>query len=164
MKEKGDYYNLTKNDTKKLLNVIKGYYNSQFFIDDYVINAWNDTLKEYDLQDAEEHIKEYIKEYPDVAPKPQTFIKGLLTKQQKETIRNSKFTVECNLCHRFMPLSEYDEHYGRCLDIEYLVSVAKEKGEEYGREDLENCKQEVINKLLSKYPPQEWNLEQERTI
>ena len=71
--------------------------------------------------------------------------------------------VECNLCHRFMKINEYYEHYGRCLDIEYLSSIAKEKGEEYGREDLEMCNQNIIDKLLLKYPPTEWNLEQERT-
>ena len=52
-----------------------------------------------------------------------------------------------------MSLNDYDDHYGKCLDIEYLVSVAKEKGESTTREDLENCKQEVINKLLNKYEP-----------
>lgn len=72
--------------------------------------------------------------------------------------------VECNLCHRFMKISEYDEHYGKCLDIQYLESVAKQKGEVFTRKDLENCRQDIINKLLDKYPPIEWNLEQERTI
>jgi hypothetical protein len=42
-----------------------------------------------------------------------------------------------------MGMNEYDSHYGRCLDIEYLVSVAKEKGENLTRNDLEH-----INKIL----------------
>ena len=61
--------------------------------------------------------------------------------------------IECNLCHRWMKIKEYDEHYGKCLDIQYLVSVAKKKGEEFTREDLENCRQDIIDKLLAKYPP-----------
>lgn len=61
--------------------------------------------------------------------------------------------IECNLCHRWMKIQEYDDHYGKCLDIQYLVSVAKKKGENFTREDLENCRQEVIDKLLAKYPP-----------
>lgn len=144
---------MNKAETNKLLNKIKGYYNSQFFIDEYVIDAWVETLEPYDFEDAEEHIKEYLKENPDIAPKPHTFIKGMLTKKQKEARKNSDYLVSCNLCGKWMSLQEYDAHYGRCLDIQYLLSVAKQKGEEYTREDLENCRSEVIDKLLNKYPP-----------
>lgn len=146
---------MKKSEVSKLLNKIKGYYNSQFFIDEYVTEAWIESLEPYDFEDAEAHIKEYIKENPDTPPKPHTFIKWLYTHDEKEMIRNSKFTVECNLCHRWMPLQEYDDHYGRCMDIQYLESVAKEKGENFTREDLENCKQEILDKLLKKYPPKE---------
>ena len=144
---------MTKNEVKKLINKIKGYYNNQFFIDDYVLGAWCECLEPYDYEDAEEHIKEYLKEYPDIIPKPHTFIKGMITRQQKEARKNSDYLVSCNLCGKWMSLQEYDDHYGRCLDIQYLLSVAKQKGEEYTREDLEQCKPEVIDKLLNKYPP-----------
>lgn len=150
---------MNKTETNKLLNKIKGYYNSQFFIDEYVIDAWVETLEPYDYEDAEEHIKEYLKENPDIAPKPHTFIKGMLTKEQKQARKNSDYLVNCNLCGKWMSMQEYDDHYSRCLDIQYLVSVAKQKGEEYTREDLEQCRPEVIDKLISKYPPKkvEWN-------
>lgn len=146
---------MNKTDTTKLLNKIKGYYNSQFFVDENVIEAWYETLKPYNFEDAIDHIQEYVKDNLDNPPKPQTFIKGLLTQQQKENRKNSSFTVECNLCHRWMTLEEYDEHYERCLDIQYLEYVAKVKGEEFTRKDLENCRQDVIQKLLKKYPPEE---------
>lgn len=145
---------MTKTEVSKLLNKIKGYYNSQFFIDEYVTEAWVDSLKDYDLEDAEEHIKEYLKEYPDIPPKPHVFIKDLLTREQKEKRKNSDFLIDCNLCGKFMTLQEYEEHYGRCLDIQYLLSVAKKKGEAFTREDLEKCRPEVIDKLLVKYPPE----------
>ena len=146
---------MTKNETKKLLNKIKGYYNSQFFIDDYIIETWLETLEPYDYQDTEEHIKTYLKEFPDIPPKPHTFIKGLLTHEEKIALRNSKYTIQCNLCGRWISLEQYDAHYGRCLDIEYLESVAKQKGEKFRRVDLEECKQEVIDRLLAKYPPKQ---------
>lgn len=144
---------MTKNETKKLLNTIKGYYNNQFFVDEYVIDAWYQTMQPYDLEDAIEHIQSYLKENPDTLPKPHTFTKRLYTHDEKEMIRNSKFTVECNLCHRWMSLEEYDNHYGKCLDIQYLISVAKEKGENITREDLENTRQDIIDRLLQKYEP-----------
>lgn len=68
--------------------------------------------------------------------------------------------VECNLCHRFMSLRQYEEHYDRCLDISYLVDVAKQKKEAFTREDLENCRFDVIQKLLNKYPPKKVDLEE----
>lgn len=147
---------MNKIETQKLTNKIKGYYNSSFFVDEYVIDAWYETMKPYDLEDAIEHIQEYVKEFPNDPPKPQTFKRGLYTHDEKVRLRESKFTVECNLCHRFMPLQEYDEHYGKCLDIQYLVSVAKQKGEDYSREDLENQPERVINGLLNKYQPKQW--------
>ena len=61
--------------------------------------------------------------------------------------------VECNLCHRWLKIYEYDAHYGKCFDIEYLVNIAKAKGEDITREDIENCRQDVIDKLLKKYEP-----------
>ena len=148
---------MNKQETQKLTNTIKGYYNSQFFIDEFVINAWYEELKEYELQDAIDHIKKYVKEFPDTPPKPHTFIKGLLTREEKQKLANEKYFVQCKLCHKWMGMNEYDEHYGRCLDIEHLVSVAKEKGENLTRNDLEHYKQDIINRLLIKYEPKEIN-------
>lgn len=146
---------MTKNEVKKLLNKIKGYYNSQFFIDEFVIDAWEDTMKPYELDDAIDHIQDYIKEYPDVAPKPHIFKRGLYTHDEKQKMRNSDYTVQCNLCHRWMSMTEYDAHYGDCLTINYLVSVAKQKGENITRKDLEHCRREVIDRLYEKYKPTE---------
>lgn len=144
---------MNKVETNKLLNKIKGYYNSQFFIDEYVIEAWCESMKPYDLEDAIEHLQSYLKDFPDTPPKPHTFKSGLYTPEQKKLMNNTNYTIECNLCHRWMTMSDYEAHYDRCLDIKYLLSVAKQKGEKYTREDLENCKPIVIDKLLEKYPP-----------
>ena len=149
---------MKKTEVNKLVNKIKGYYNSQFFVDDYVLDAWLEQLEPYDYEDAEEHIKKYVKDYPDIVPKPHTFTKGLLTKEQKKELENAKYKIECNLCHRWMTISEYHNHYEKCLDIQYLLSIAKQKGELYTREDLENCRDEVINKLIAKYDPTKINL------
>ena len=112
---------MNKTETKKLLNTIKGYYNSLFYIDEYVLNAWSDDYKNYDLEDCIDHLKTYLKEYPDIPPKPHTFKRGLLTPEEKRRIKNSEFTVNCNLCHKSMSLDEYDRHYDRCLSTKYLI-------------------------------------------
>lgn len=151
---------MNKMEIKKLTNIIKGYYNSQFFIDDYVLEAWYDCLKDYDLEDAEEHLKDYLKDYPDIPPRPHTFKNGLYTHEEKEARRNCNYTIACNLCGKWMSIEEYDKHYDRCLDIQYLVSVAKSKGHNLTREELESKSQEVINGLLAKYPPTKLSLEE----
>lgn len=149
---------MTKNETKVLLNKIKGYYNSQFFVDEFVIEAWSETMKPYELEDAISHIQDWVKEYPDMTPKPQTFKKGLYTIEEKKRYKDSDYTIACNLCHKWMSLSEYDAHYDKCLTIEYLVNTAKAKGESITRKEIENCRQEVIDKLYKKYPPEAMTL------
>lgn len=144
---------MTRGEVNKLLSKIKGYYSSQFFLDEDVINVWVEVMEPYDFNDAIEHIKDYVKDYPDTAPRPHIFRRGLNTREEKEKLKNCKYTVECNLCHRWMPYEEYESHYGKCLDIQYLVSVAKEKGLDMTLEELENQRSEVITALLQKYPP-----------
>lgn len=150
---------MNKTETSKLLNKIKGYYNSQFFVDDYVIDAWVESLKPYEYIDAEEHLKQYLKDYPEIPPRPHTFKNGLYTPEEKESMKNTNYTIQCNLCGRWMNLQDYDAHYEKCLDIQYLLDVAKQKGEQYTREDLENCRTGVIDKLLEKYPPKKISFE-----
>jgi hypothetical protein len=74
-------------------------------------------------------------------------------------MKNTNYTIQCNLCGRWMSVQEYDAHYERCLDIQYLLDIAKQKGEQYTREDLENCRTGVIDKLLEKYPPKKIAME-----
>lgn len=150
---------MNKVEVKKLTNIIKGYYNNQFFVDDYVLDAWYESMKPYDYEDAEKHLQEYLKNYPEVPPRPHTFKNGLYTPEEKEKMKNTNYTIQCNLCGRWMSWETYEEHYERCLDIQYLVSVAKQKGEQYTREDLENCRTGVIDKLLEKYPPKKIAME-----
>ena len=153
---------MNKIEIKKLTSLIKGYYNNQFFVDDYVLDAWLESMKEYDYKDAEEHLQEYLKEYPDIPPKPHTFKKGLYTLEEKEKMRNSKYTVQCNLCRRWMPLEEYDSHYSKCLSISYLISRAKKEGKQITREELENCRSDILNRLYEKYKPQEIEYEAQK--
>lgn len=144
---------MKKSEVSKLLNKIKGYYNSQFFIDEFTTEAWVEQLADYEYEDCEEHLKTYLKENPDFPPKPHTFTKGLLTSEEKRRMRNADYVVQCNLCHRWMTIGDYDSHYSKCLDIEYLVNIAKSKGENITREDIENCRQDIIDKLMKKYEP-----------
>lgn len=144
---------MNKVETKKLISIIKGYYNNQFFVDEFVTQAWIDTMEHYDLDDSIEHLKEYLKEYPDTPPKPHIFIKGMLTIKQKQS--HEDLIVACQSCGKWLNLSEYDSHYDRCLTIDYLYRIVKEKGANITREELEQYPQDTIDKLYRKYEPTE---------
>ena len=144
---------MTKQETLVFIRKIKAYY-PIFKLEEEGIDEWALKLKPYDLEDVvrkfEEHLKGDRAEEP---PKLHFLTRYLRTKDEKET--QGEYTIECNLCHKWMTPEEYDIHYEKCLDIQYLENVAKQKGEKFSRKDLENCKEEVIDKLLKKYPPEE---------
>lgn len=81
-----------------------------------------------------------------------------MSKEKAEPIDYTKIEVACQLCGKWLRIWEYDSHYDKCLDIEYLVSVAKERGEDITREDLEYYPKETIDKLLKKYEPKKVKL------
>ena len=59
--------------------------------------------------------------------------------------------IYCNLCNKPMNYINYEQHYDKCLDIEYLVGIANEKKEDITRKDLEEYEPSTIRKLLDKY-------------
>ena len=143
---------MNKTETKKLLNTIKGYYNSLFYIDEYVLNAWSDDYKNYDLEDGIEHLKTYLKEYPDIPPKPHTFKRGLLTPEEKRKIKERDYSVNCNLCNKLMQLDQYDNHYDKCLSTKYLIKrIEEEKGVVPEDDEIYYLPKEKFNGLYQKY-------------
>lgn len=145
-------------EVKNLVSNIKAYYH-YFSLDKDTLPVWKKKLENYDYEDVLRKLEEHLKgEQSKEIPQLHFLLRGLLTTKQKQQ-NKGKYVVECNLCHRWMSIKEYDEHYGKCLDVEYLVNVAKTKGEDIKREDIENCRQDVINKLLEKYPPKKITLE-----
>lgn len=70
----------------------------------------------------------------------------------------TEIEVACQLCGRWMRVWQYDEHFDKCLDIEYLVRTMNEHGEDITREDLEGLSRESINKLLKKHEPKKVEL------
>lgn len=143
---------MNKMETNTLLNKIKGYYNSQFFIDDYILDAWHEQLGDYDKDDCIEHIKDYVKEYPETPPKPHTFKKGLLTPEEKRKLKERDYSVNCNLCNKLMSLDDYDNHYDKCLSTKYLIKRIKEEKDvvaEY--EEIFNLPRNKFDALYQKY-------------
>ena len=152
---------MEKNEVKKLISKIKAYY-YYFALEKDSMQEWFDKLENYDFVDVSKKVEEHLKsEEAKEPPKLHYLTKNILTTKQKEQAKNG-YLVECNLCHRWMPIEEYDNHYDRCLSIEYLIKIAKTKNENIKREDLENCREDVLNRLYNKYKPQNMALEPQK--
>lgn len=144
---------MNKTETKKLLSKIKGYYNNQFFVDEFVVDAWCETMQPYDLEDAIEHIQEYLKMFPDTPPKPHTFKKGLHTHEEKTRIANSHTTVFCKYCKEWMSDIDFDNHYDKCFEIDTLIKFYKNEGKDITREQLEPYSVVALDKGLKHFIP-----------
>jgi len=139
---------------KQLVSKIKAYY-YYFSLEKESMNEWANKLKAYDFEDVSRKLDEHLKsEDSKEPPKLHYLVRNLLTIEEKLKSKDD-YIVNCNLCGRSMSLKEYDSHYDKCLSIEYLLHQGKEKGENITREDLENCRADVLNRLYEKYKPQE---------
>lgn len=145
---------MTKEQASQITKKIKAYY-YYFELDKDSQKIWIDKLLPYSFEDVDKKIEEHITgEERQNPPRVQDLIRFLLTEEQKAKSKDD-YIVNCNLCGRQMTLKEYDNHYDRCLSIEYLVNISKQKGQDITRKEIENCKEEVLNKLYEKYKPQE---------
>lgn len=149
---------MTKEQANDITKKIKAYY-YYFELDKFSLKIWIEKLLPYSYEDVDRKVEEHIKgEDRQNPPRVQDLIKDIYTEEEKEK-NTGNYTIECNLCHRWMTYEDYEAHYDKCLDISYLVDVAKQKGESFTRQDLENCRDGVIERMIEKYPPKKIAME-----
>ena len=140
---------MTKQEVINFLKKIKANYQS-FSMEDYVINEWYDRLKPYDIDDVYLKLDQHLKgERCSEIPKIHYITKFLKEPSEKSKSLDNCF-VDCNLCHRTMTLKQYDDHYGKCLSIRYLMrKIGNVSYEEL--EDLYDKDKETYDKVYLKY-------------
>lgn len=138
---------MREDEVYKLLSRIRIYYQNMSKSDD-VNDEWYKILKNYDTADVLEGLERYLKDEKNRTriPMPQDLIVGLITLDKKEKLKND-YLVDCNLCHKTMFLSQYNNHYGRCLTITSLVKIYRDKGETMSYEELNTFTTERLNKF-----------------
>lgn len=146
---------MTKSEVAKFMSKIRGCYPNQFFLEDDVINEWTNRLEPYDKEDVERKFEEHLKGEMKEKPPMVHYLTNYIKTHEEKYKYDGEYKVSCNLCGKWMTMSQYDSHYDRCLSIEYLLDQAKQKGENIKRRDIENCREDVLNKLYEKYKPQE---------
>ena len=105
------------NQLKNVLTNIKAHYQN-FSICGYVVEEWYKVLKNYDFDDVMEKLVDHLtSNNSNEFPKAYQLIKELKTikEKERETVLDNIYTVSCNLCEKWMSLSDFDKHYYECL-------------------------------------------------
>lgn len=146
---------MTKLEVEKFMRRIKSYYD-WFMWDEFKLSEWYSKLKDYDSLDVNAKLEEHLRgEMKDKPPMLQYIIRYLKTPEEKK-LSSKEYIVDCNLCGRTMTLSEYNAHYGICLEIKALQKWIKEKkGQEPTYEVLASLNRETFEKVYKKYEKKE---------
>ena len=145
---------MNEEEVYELLERVRVYY-QHMTRSDALIDEWFKGLKNYSAKDVNSGFDKYLKDERNRnrIPMPQDLISGLSTIDEQKANNNNNFKIDCQLCHRFMSLDEYDNHYSKCSSVTYLLSVFKKKNMNVTREELEKLDDESFNRLYNKYPP-----------
>lgn len=144
-------------EVKVILNKIKVYY-PEFSINEYSIEEWNRVLKDYDFEDVYNKLNSHLQgENGKEIPRLNYLTRYLDTIEEKER-RSKDYIVYCNLCKEKMLFTDYNRHYGRCLQVQTLWKKSIQLGNEIPREDIEQYGDDILDKLEEKYIPDNVNL------
>jgi len=140
---------MEKNETMSILSKIKTNY-TDFSVNEETINNWHEVLKDYSYFDIEDKLKEYLKTDNDKPPRLNHLTNGIKTLIEKYD-KSNNYIVWCNLCNRPMTLKNYNDHYGRCLQVETLWRKSIQLGKEIPRDEMSQFGQDILDKLEEKY-------------
>lgn len=142
-------------EAQELMQNIKAHYQT-FNIENFVLEEWYKILKDYDFEEVMNKLVDHLtgNDYKDL-PQVYQLVRDLQTIEEKNRSNkiNNQIKVCCQLCERWMNMNEYKSHYGRCLDIQYLVRQSEKVGKPTTRAELCKLTQKQIEALLEKYKP-----------
>lgn len=146
---------MTSSKAEEVLENVKVHYQT-FVINNVVAKEWYRVLQNYDFEDVMNKFVDHLtgNNHKDL-PQVYQLVKDLQPadeKKKSEEIDN-QIKVCCQLCERWMSINEYENHYGRCLDIDYLSRQSERIGKPTARSELSKLTQTQIQALIDKYPP-----------
>lgn len=106
-------------EVSMLLKRIKSHY-QEFIVDDFKVNEWYKELKDYSLDDVMEKLEQHFRseQYGNQIPKVY-FLTKYITKE-KDKNKELVGSQQCNVCHKFINLKEFEKHFDRCSSVDYL--------------------------------------------
>lgn len=135
------------------VQILLGRINAQYQYFEYtatnVINEWHRKLKSYDVDDVNRSLDNYLDNNPERPPRTSELTRYLKTIEEKN-ITTTDYLIDCNLCHKTITLSEYDNHYSKCLKIRSVMTILKRKGQVVEYDELFRYDIETLEKFLNK--------------
>lgn len=110
-------------EVKSILKTIDLAYNTEYENTKEMIEHFYKYLKNYDSEDINLRLSDYIESSEQFPPKVYHLIHGLLTQKEKEVLKGVK--EQCSICKRFIKLDEFEEHYLKCSKISFIKIHAK---------------------------------------
>lgn len=114
---------MTELEVNDLLEYMSLFYKIK--INDKMINAWLNTLHQYDCEEVKKSLDEAMSEerFQREPPQAQYLVRGLVKKYDK--VDYSKQVIYCQICNRPLNQGDYDRHFDRCSSIEYILNQCK---------------------------------------
>lgn len=143
---------MSEDEIYELLERIRIYY-QHMTRSDAINDEWFKILRKYKAEDVNSGFDSYLKDERNRnrIPMPQDLISGLLTIEGQKEKNNDNFKMDCQLCHKFMTLDEYNNHYSKCSSITYLLTLFKKRDMNVSREELENLDEKTFKGVYEKY-------------
>jgi hypothetical protein len=140
---------MTNSEIMELFKKIDVHYNTKYSENKEMVVEWTKYLKKYSAKEVFNSFEYYLKYYPTNPPRMYNLINDLKTLEQKVQEENIK-TI-CPYCRESVTMSEYNHHYGRCLDIEYIEkNVKKYLNQQIIRDDYYKMSDEDLKLRLDK--------------
>lgn len=115
---------MTSTAVNLILKRIDLNYGTNYYDNTQIIEEWYRDLRKYDYPDVDKALDRYMKNdtgfYP---PKRNVILRGVKTSEQK--YKESNLKTFCPICFKAVGMLEYERHYHRCMDIEYIATNVK---------------------------------------
>ena len=150
---------MKQNDVITLFERIKNNYN-MFTYNDEKVKEWHRFLKDYDKDDINDNLDNYIMFGYENPPLVYSLIKN--TPKLKQSEKEDVWTTRCDICKKEITIynndmSEYDKHYRKCQKIDFIndmskrfrgTNVALAKYYEMNDEELEKAYRKIMDFYL----------------
>lgn len=146
---------MTKKEVKDFMTRLAKYYPS-FIMDDYKIQMWYDTLRDFDLEQVNKQLETHLKneEFKDKEPSLNFLTRYLQPLTQVE----DKYTRICKKCGRtYKGLTAFNEHYDDCVLIASIerdmkkyfnITISRNELETYDKQKLYRTYNKYIDRML----------------
>lgn len=141
---------MNDNEIKEFLEKIDIHYGTDYAKNKNLVIEWKKQLKKYASKDVFRKLEEHLRgDFSNIPPKLYFLIKDLKTPE--EQIELDALSEQCKFCGEFVKLMEFDKHYERCMDIDFIErNVKKYLNTQIIRSDYYEMSDEDIKKRFEK--------------